>query len=388
MVSHKDEINLARSIYELPSEPFNLNKVFQVVNARSVLNRFDSKVTRQVENYTWVELLKRKKDNFLLFGNGGSGKKPIVYDMAYKIAEEDPECPRELLGYQFIKFDSIKFLALKDMKAKIQTLDLMKKYVNNHKVIIFLENFSRIAEIEDDNVYNTVVDFICNANTRFIMTLEIDEFNNLQNDNKIFKRFTSISVGETEVKDLMPTLAQKKRQLIFYHGVNISDSMLRKVILYSNTFSGGEISFSGVVELLDFSMTCARISGRKNVTEDDIQTQYLPLFEEFDKMSATYKKNTAIHEAGHYVVKRFCKHLKGLDISLVTIIPQGDMGGFNLLDFDNSKFENDSFKFYMEDIAFTLGGRAAEELFIGEISAGDAADLEQATNIARSMAAD
>ena len=101
------------------------------------------------------------------------------------------------------------------------------------------------------------------------------------------------------------------------------------------------------------------------------------------KMSDKAKRLTAYHESGHAVAG---KYLKNVDpVHYITIIPRGMAGGFTLFrpqeDLENFKSKSEMF----ENIVMALGGRISEKLFLDDISTGASGDIQQASNIARSM---
>ena len=90
----------------------------------------------------------------------------------------------------------------------------------------------------------------------------------------------------------------------------------------------------------------------------------------------------AYHEAGHAVIG-----LKLEDADLVqkvTIIPRGDAGGYNLMTPREEKYFHRKSEFIAQ-ITGLLGGRTAEEIQFGEISAGAVNDIEKLTEIAKNM---
>jgi cell division protease FtsH len=98
-------------------------------------------------------------------------------------------------------------------------------------------------------------------------------------------------------------------------------------------------------------------------------------------MSEEDKELTAYHEAGHAVVSFHLVHTD--PIQKVTIIPRGRAGGYVMsLPEDRMTVSREHFD---DQIAFALGGRAAEEIFFGRVTTGAASDLQQATRIARAM---
>lgn len=93
------------------------------------------------------------------------------------------------------------------------------------------------------------------------------------------------------------------------------------------------------------------------------------------------KEIFAYHEAGHAVVSHNLVHTD--PVQKITIIPRGGAGGYVMsLPEDRATKHTDHFE---DQIAFALGGRAAEEIFFGRVTTGAANDLKQATQIAQSM---
>ena len=94
------------------------------------------------------------------------------------------------------------------------------------------------------------------------------------------------------------------------------------------------------------------------------------------------KKLVAYHEGGHAVVSRY---LKTQDpVHEISIIPRGMAGGYTMY----RPTEDKSFiskTEMIENIVSLLGGRASEELVLGDISTGASNDIERATGIAKAM---
>lgn len=90
----------------------------------------------------------------------------------------------------------------------------------------------------------------------------------------------------------------------------------------------------------------------------------------------------AYHEAGHAVIGL---KLEDADmVQKVTIIPRGDAGGYNLMTPREEKYFHRKSEFIAQ-ITGLLGGRTAEEIQFGEISAGAINDIEKLTEIAKNM---
>lgn len=100
------------------------------------------------------------------------------------------------------------------------------------------------------------------------------------------------------------------------------------------------------------------------------------------EMDETEKKMTAYHESGHAVVGLIVK--TGDPIEKVTIIPRGVSLGSTM--FLPKKNRVSYWKQELHDqLAVLMGGRIAEEIFVGDISSGAQSDIERATQLARNM---
>jgi len=99
-------------------------------------------------------------------------------------------------------------------------------------------------------------------------------------------------------------------------------------------------------------------------------------------MSEEEQKLTAYHEGGHALVGFALPRLD--PIHKVTIIPRGRAGGYTMaLPLEDKYYETRSE--LVDQLAYALGGRTAEEIVFGDPSTGASNDIEKATALARKM---
>jgi len=99
-------------------------------------------------------------------------------------------------------------------------------------------------------------------------------------------------------------------------------------------------------------------------------------------MSEEERNLTAYHEGGHALVGYALPKLD--PIHKVTIIPRGRAGGYTMaLPLEDKHYEKKSE--LVDQLAYALGGRTAEEVIFGDPSTGASNDIEKATAIARKM---
>jgi cell division protease FtsH len=99
-------------------------------------------------------------------------------------------------------------------------------------------------------------------------------------------------------------------------------------------------------------------------------------------MTPQEKKVVAYHEAGHAVVSRLCENSD--PVQKITIVSRGSAGGYvwRVAEKDRVMAKRN---YFLDNIAVALGGRVAEELVFGDVSNGAAMDIQQLTQMARSM---
>ena len=99
-------------------------------------------------------------------------------------------------------------------------------------------------------------------------------------------------------------------------------------------------------------------------------------------VTETDKRITAYHESGHAIVAKMLENCD--EVQEVSIIPRGMAAGYTLTrpETDDSHVTKNKL---LDNICMMLGGRAAEEIVIKDISTGASNDIQRASSIARSM---
>jgi len=145
-------------------------------------------------------------------------------------------------------------------------------------------------------------------------------------------------------------------------------------------------SGADLANMLNESALLAARKGRTAVTNQEI-------FEARDKVlygkerrsleiDENEKRTTAYHESGHAVVGLIVEHAD--PVEKVTVIPRGLSLGATMFLPQKNKVSYWK-KEILDQLAVLMGGRCAEEVFVGDISSGARQDIEQATHLARSM---
>ena len=99
-------------------------------------------------------------------------------------------------------------------------------------------------------------------------------------------------------------------------------------------------------------------------------------------MNEKEKKITAYHEGGHALVAAALRHTD--PVTKVTILPRGRALGYTMVMPTDDKYSTTRNEM-LDQLAYALGGRVAEELVFHDPTTGASNDIEKATAIARRM---
>ena len=144
-------------------------------------------------------------------------------------------------------------------------------------------------------------------------------------------------------------------------------------------------------DLANIINEAALLAGRANKSQveasdfkEAVERQIAGLEKKSRRISPKERKIVAYHESGHALMAEITKGAN--KVNKVSIVPRGLAAlGYTLNTPEENKYLMQKHELLAE-VDVLLGGRAAEEVFIGEISTGAGNDLERATNIIKSMA--
>ena len=159
------------------------------------------------------------------------------------------------------------------------------------------------------------------------------------------------------------------------------DVDLGSVARATSGFTGADLE-----NLLNEAALLTGRRGQRFITEEAIHQSVIKVIAGPEKHSRVVpeaeRRLTAYHEAGHAVVMQA---LPDLDpVHQITIVPRGQAGGMTIYlpEEDRSYLSR---RYMLDRVAGLLGGRAAEEMMLGDISTGASSDIQRATAIARKM---
>jgi cell division protease FtsH len=154
------------------------------------------------------------------------------------------------------------------------------------------------------------------------------------------------------------------------------DKIARRTVGYS----GADLE-----NVLNEAAIYAARAARDKINMNDIEEAALKvkLGPEKNRLQSDYdRKLTAYHEAGHAIVSHFLPHTDS--VHRISIVSRGMALGYTLIPPEKDKV-HETKTHLLEQIAYMMGGRTAEEIVFDEVTTGAANDFDQATRVAKAM---
>ncbi len=185
-----------------------------------------------------------------------------------------------------------------------------------------------------------------------------------------------ITVQRPDIKGREDILKVHAKGKPFERNVN-----LKQVAKATIGFTGADLA-----NLLNEAALLAARRGKTLIGMSDIDDAMMKIMVGTQKknkqMSEKERLNTAYHEAGHAIV---AFRLPLIDpVRQISIIPSGNALGYTLVVPEEDKL-SESKEELLQNIAMTLGGRAAERIIFGDYTGGAYGDIKHATETAHKM---
>lgn len=335
-------------------------------------------VILQVKNYDKYKAWDIKPiRGILLHGPSGTGKSYISEAFANEIdAEFFPLSTADILH---------KYLgeSAKRIRAKFEEARKCKL------AILYIDEIDAIASKRDS--------FDSNKEKNATLNELLVQMSSPENDNIIM-------IFATNMIDLLDPAFLRSGRCDFKIEVPLPDYECRKGILELNSKNrpiSENVDFEKIARNMS-GMNCADVAhianeaariaikhDKESIDVDDFNKAFEEMIcgakSKTKRLNEKEKEIVAVHETGHLLANEFYKVNK---VKKISILPRGNTLGFvlHVNEENEDKFLN-SQNDLLNQIKVCLAGRAAEELFFGDITTGASNDLEKATKIATDMAA-
>ena len=265
--------------------------------------KLDNLVGREQEIERVIQILnRRQKNNPCLIGEPGVGKTAIAEGLAQRIAKGD--VPFKLRDKEVYLLDLTALVAGTQFRGQFESrmkglIDEVKRLGNIILMIDEVHNIVGAGDAEGSmNAANILKPALSRGEIQVIGATTFNEYRkSIEKDTALERRFQPVTVNEPSIEDsvkILQGLAPKYEQ---YHGVKISEGILRQAVLLSERYITDRFLPDKAIDLIDeacsdLNLKDPDISRRMEIQRelDDYEKEHTMLEEQEEKTEQDYAR--------------------------------------------------------------------------------------------------
>ncbi len=258
---------------------------------------------REIARVTQI-LCRRQKNNPCLIGEPGVGKTAIAEALAIRIAAG--EVPYKLVGKEIYLLDMTALVAGTQFRGQFESriLGLLNEVHELGNVILVIDEVHNIVgagEAEGSvNAANILKPALSRGEVQIIGATTLNEYRKyIEKDSALERRFQPVTVEEPSVEETMEMLAGIKHYYEAFHGVLISEQVLRRAVILSERYITDRYLPDKAIDLLDEAASSLSLSSAVLNESYRIRDRLLALKEKRETLEAEIAGNEAV-ETGRY----------------------------------------------------------------------------------------
>ena len=270
---------------------------------RAKEGKLDPVIGREQEIERVVQILnRRQKNNPCLIGEPGVGKTAIAEGLAQRIAKGD--VPFKLRDKEVYLLDLTALVAGTQFRGQFESrmkglIDEVKRLGNIILMIDEVHNIVGAGDAEGSmNAANILKPALSRGEIQVIGATTFNEYRkSIEKDTALERRFQPVTVNEPSIEDSVQILKGLASRYEQYHGVKISDGILRQAVVLSERYITDRFLPDKAIDLIDeacsdLNLKDADISRRMEIQRelDDYEKERTMLEEKEEKAEGDYAR--------------------------------------------------------------------------------------------------
>ena len=270
--------------------------------------------TQEIERVVQI-LNRRQKNNPCLIGEPGVGKTAIAEGLAQRIADGD--VPFKLLEKEVYLLDLTALVAGTQFRGQFESrmkglIDEVKRLGNIILMIDEVHNIAGAGDAEGSmNAANILKPALSRGEIQVIGATTFNEYRkSIEKDSALERRFQPVTVNEPSIEDSIKILKGLAPNYEKYHGVQLSEGILRQAVLLSERYITDRFLPDKAIDLIDEA--CSDL----NLKDPDI-SRLMKIQREMDDYA---KERTMLEEKEEKTEEDYARmaELKSRDLQLST----------------------------------------------------------------------
>lgn len=219
--------------------------------------KVDSLIGRESEcDQILKTLVRRKKNNAVLVGNGGCGKTQIVYGVAEMI--ESNNAPKILDGKEIVMMNIMALVSGTQFRGMFEErvnglFDELKK---NTKYILFIDDIQNVlkgvSKEKDTDISSMISNVLSEGDIRIIATTTFKDYHNtIEQNQSISRKFHKIVIEPTTKEDSVEILMRSKHYYEEFHNVTYSLETIEKIVDLADRYVTDKSLPDSAIDIMD-----------------------------------------------------------------------------------------------------------------------------------------
>ena len=206
------------------------------INKMAADGKIDEIVGRETEIKEIIRVLsRRKKNNAVLVGLGGSGKTALVYGLANMIVNGD--VPEVLEGKEIVMLNPMAIVSGTHFRGMFEERinGLFNELKRNDKYILFIDDIHTVlksgSKEKDTDISGMIGEALSEGAIKIIGATTFKEYRNtIENNSSISRKLQKIIIDPTSSSDAIKILENNKKYYEEYHNVEYTSKAIKKAV--------------------------------------------------------------------------------------------------------------------------------------------------------------